>query len=945
LEARDGTFWLATDGGVCLFDPDGTPAPYRPNAAKSAARPMFTVYRLGEQVESNYVNNIVEGPDGAIWCATSAGLFRLRRDGKQASAEWVEIGLPRNEPEGQHVSTLTFDAQGRLWAGAISGLFVRQSDGRAERFTMKDGLPANFVQTLHLETNGTLWGGTRYAGLCRLKRSPQRGQPIIERCYSTRDGLAHPQIRNILRASDGRLWVATSGGLNELVQPEPDKPGARAFLTYTTAHGLSDNAIHIVFEDRAGNLWLGTRNNGLMLLPQITRNRFVTWAAADGFRLGYTSKAFGNAAGELCVQSERDQERFFQQFVSAKQRFQTVKPFVAERVSLLGDLRLLPAGMNWKTLLPANLGFQLLYRDARGDLWLTFSGQSNFEISGLQTFRLEKGKPAAINEESFRQALPYVYGEDAAGNVWIGLNHRNDFKSGLIRYADGRFRYFGESDGVPPGTINALHFDRAGRLWSASNENGLARIDDPMAEHPRVKTLTTADGLSSNSILCLTEDAHGNIYAGHNRGVDRIDPSNNGITHFSASDGLAPGAVLASWRDPQNALWFVTAQAVSRLILPAEERAAARPTIFIQNLRVTGATRHGSALGETALPPLKLAAGENNLSLDFIGIDPGGSEKLRYQYRLGGEDAVWSQPAEQRTVDYPRLTPGEYRFAVRAVNALGVASDPPAALRFTIAPPVWQRWWFVLLMTTLFGLGIYALYRYRLAQLLEVERVRTRIATDLHDDIGVNLSLIAMVSELAHQQTPSEEQQMHGWLTLIADTSREMVDSMSDLVWTINPKKDRLEDLTQRMWRQADDLFKTRDIQFKFTASEKAKSIRLGVEMRREVFLIFKESVNNIARHANCTEVEAEFSYEHDWLRLTLRDNGRGFDPKNVPTDSGGGNGLASMRRRAQTLGGKLRIVSSPGRGTITVLRAPVHRRLWERRKAEFWNRLRRKKL
>ncbi|HMZ20787.1 MAG TPA: histidine kinase, partial [Blastocatellia bacterium] len=275
----------------------------------------------------------------------------------------------------------------------------------------------------------------------------------------------------------------------------------------------------------------------------------------------------------------------------------------------------------------------------------------------------------------------------------------------------------------------------------------------------------------------------------------------------------------------------------------------------------------------------------------------------------------------------------------------GVASDPPAALRFTIAPPVWQRWWFVLLMTTLFGLGIYALYRYRLAQLLEVERVRTRIATDLHDDIGVNLSLIAMVSELAHQQTPSEEQQMHGWLTLIADTSREMVDSMSDLVWTINPKKDRLEDLTQRMWRQADDLFKTRDIQFKFTASEKAKSIRLGVEMRREVFLIFKESVNNIARHANCTEVEAEFSYEHDWLRLTLRDNGRGFDPKNVPTDSGGGNGLASMRRRAQTLGGKLRIVSSPGRGTITVLRAPVHRRLWERRKAEFWNRLRRKKL
>jgi signal transduction histidine kinase len=200
-----------------------------------------------------------------------------------------------------------------------------------------------------------------------------------------------------------------------------------------------------------------------------------------------------------------------------------------------------------------------------------------------------------------------------------------------------------------------------------------------------------------------------------------------------------------------------------------------------------------------------------------------------------------------------------------------------------------------------------------------------------------------MVSELAHQQTPSEEQQMHGWLSLIADTSREMVDSMSDLVWTINPRKDRLDDLTQRMWRLADNLFKARDIRFKFTASEKDKSIRLGVEMRREVFLIFKESVNNIARHAECTEVSAEFRYEHDWLRLTLRDDGHGFDPKNVPTTSGGGNGLASMRRRAQNLGGKLRVVSTPGRGTIVVLRAPVHRQRLERWKAKFWNRLRQK--
>src|SRR5262249_6958490 len=148
---------------------------------------------------------------------------------------------------------------------------------------------------------------------------------------------------------------------------------------------------------------------------------------------------------------------------------------------------------------------------------------------------------------------------------------------------------------------------------------------------------------------------------------------------------------------------------------------------------------------------------------------------------------------------------------------------------------------------------------------------------------------------------------------------------------------------TQRMWRLADDLFKARDIKFTFAASDKDKGTRLGIELRREVFLIFKESVNNAVRHAECSEVAGEFQLEHDWLRLTLRDNGRGFDPQNISNDSGGGNGLASMRRRAMNLGGELQVSSTPGRGTTIVLRAPVHRDRYRRWRAELGNWLRRK--
>jgi signal transduction histidine kinase/ligand-binding sensor domain-containing protein len=936
IEARDGTYWLATDGGVCRFDPDGVPAPYRPGA-QANRRAMFVVYRLGEHTETNYVNNLVEDRDGALWCATSAGLFRLRRAGEQVTTEWVELGLPRDEPEGQHVSTVAIDPQGRLWAGAISGLYVRWPDGRVERFTTREGLPGNYVQSLLVDRDGSLWSGIRRGGFCHLAE-PRAGRPITERCYSTRDGLAGDDARQLFRASDGRLWIATIGGLSELGGSRPAGwPPNRPILSYTTANGLSGDAIYVVAEDRAGNLWLGTSDNGVMRLARVG---FATWTAADGFQKGYQSRAFGGKDGEVCIQNFDETLHRFQQFDG--QRFNSVPAFLPNQVTLLGYPHLLPPGHRLQTLLTQGTILHRLYVDARGDLWFTLNRQNLF-----QNYRLESatGKLIALEQVSaaFKETQPNIYRESATGQLWIGLSSQGDFSNGLIRYQQGRFTHFTEADGAPKGTIKDLLFDRAGRLWIASSEGGLARIDQPTADAPRFTRLSTADGLWSDEILCLTEDERGYIYAGNNRGVDRLDPASGRVKHYTAADGLAEGAVLAAWRDPRGALWFVTVQAVSRLIPAPDDTSPRALPVFISGVRVAGVQRRSSALGEVAPAPLELSAGENNVSIDFIGLELDGGERLRYQYQLTGVDPDWSQPTEQRTVNYARLAPGSYRFAVRAVNAQGAQSDPPATLTFTIPPPLWQRWWFMLLAALAVGLVIYALYRYRLAQLLEVERVRTRIATDLHDDIGVNLSLIAMVSELAHQQTPPDQQQMHGWLSLIADTSRGMVDSMSDLVWTINPEKDRLNDLTQRMWRLADELFKARDIKFDFTASDKDRDIRLGIEMRREVFLIFKESVNNAVRHAECTEVAGEFECEHDWLRLTLRDNGCGFDPQNGSNSSGGGNGLASMRRRALKLGGELQVISAPGGGTTIILRAPVQRHRWARWKAELLNRLKRK--
>lgn len=193
--------------------------------------------------------------------------------------------------------------------------------------------------------------------------------------------------------------------------------------------------------------------------------------------------------------------------------------------------------------------------------------------------------------------------------------------------------------------------------------------------------------------------------------------------------------------------------------------------------------------------------------------------------------------------------------------------------------PLWQRWWFLTALALVISAAVYAFFRYCVARAVELERVRTRIATDLHDDIGASLSQIAILSEVASQRAGTNGASVGEPLQLIAGTSREMVDAMSDIVWAINPRKDHLSDLSQRMRRFASDILSARDIDFRFRApGADEKNIRLGADLRREIYLIFKESVNNLAKHSRCTAAELLFQIAGDSLTIKVSDNGAGFD-------------------------------------------------------------------
>ncbi|MBL8189978.1 MAG: ATP-binding protein, partial [Acidobacteria bacterium] len=253
----------------------------------------------------------------------------------------------------------------------------------------------------------------------------------------------------------------------------------------------------------------------------------------------------------------------------------------------------------------------------------------------------------------------------------------------------------------------------------------------------------------------------------------------------------------------------------------------------------------------------------------------------------------------------------------------------PASVSFTVAAPVWQRWWFILLTVGVIGGSVYAAYRYRIAHLLAMERMRTRIATDLHDEVGSSLSQIAILSEVVRQKlrsgkhnAPVENPDTTEPIDKIAATSRGAIDAMSEIVWLANPLRDHLSDLTQRMRLFASDTLTALDIQLRFHGPE--QDLNLDAEVRRHVFLLFKEAINNIARHSRATKVEVEFTLTDHHLSLRIWDNGQGFaEPKPQPNQNGG-NGLLSMRQRAAELGGNLEVISGNGDGTTIKLEAPL---------------------
>jgi ligand-binding sensor domain-containing protein/signal transduction histidine kinase len=921
LETSDGKFLLGTENGVCRFEPG--------LLGISEGPPIFECSAPKGREELTVRGLLPEGKEH-FWVASDAGLYRMRT-GPVPEFQVVPLNGP-NPPGNQLIWVLLRDQAGSLWVGANDGLYQLSGTRPPIRFSTRHGLPSDTVQALAFDSRGRLWAGGP-AGVSLLRTAPDANGNIVEQSFTIQDGLPGNTVKHLHPGEQGALWVGTTVGVAEAVRGPAGN--VVSFRAYSSEHGLSHLDINAFEDDKGGNLWIGSESGGAM---KVTRNGFVSYGVADGLGSPYVMALRETRAGQICAMT-RSPGHLYLNFLEGD-RFRAVpvpvgKDFYSANWAGWHQVAAETADGRWwigsergllifPTLGPGGIPrpsavltqsdglsgthVNQVFLDSHGGVWIVtrdadHNGLTRWDPQTKSFHRFS----AADGLPSLERNRANGFAEDRQGQIWIGW-----WRNGVLRYSNGRFELFTEADGVPAHGIRRVWEDRKGRVWVGSGAGGAACIDNPTAAKPTFRIYGVKEGLSAAEVQALTEDEFGRIYIGTGYGVDRLDPDGPGapIRHLTSREGLAAGELQTAIRDRKGVLWFGSVQGVSRLV-PAADRPKAPLEVFITGLRVNGRAlpvRQGAA---SRLELNQLHAFSDQIQIDFVAPRFEAGEVISYQYRLSA-DQPWADAGERRSVTFAQLPPGSQSFEVRAISGDGRVSATTAAIHLQVTGPIWRQWWFLLLVTALAAAAGFAFHRYDLNRRLEVEGVRTRIGRDLHDLVGSGLSQIAILSEVAQRSEGKEP------VAQIAELSRELIDSMSDIVWAINPARDNLADLAQRMHRFAADLLSARDVALEFRAESVGRTQAAGSELRRQVYFIFRECLSNVARHSQCDRVRICMQKENGSLLLEITDNGVGFNPAKATT----GNGIASLRARASALAGTIewRVTH----GTTVILHVPL---------------------
>ena len=935
LQDRQGFLWLGTIGGLVRFDGVTFKTFTSPLIARVAARNIralaqtadatllmlpamggvvqlqdgrFQAHPLGAGLAGRQCQTLFVDPGGAVWLGLYGGQVRRWRDGK------ISDFAPPAGASTRSLVSFAADHAGGVWIACAGSLYCCRDDRLQEYFNdsadptaitvvasgraggvwiskarqllkwqagqlsvISTNLPwealGGVVLEMFEDSTGGLWIGTSAHGLFRYAE----GKFVAEETSQS-------QITAIMEDREGDIWVAMAGGGVNRLRP-------KLFKLYNTTAGLPEEVSDAVCADARGGVWLANRRGGVV-----------------GIRDGGVSLPLLQAGGRklraysICA----DDRGWVWASEDDLYRFPEDHPDQVQSVSnhLTGDLA----------------GIHVLFKSRAGDLWI---GMDTPVTNRVGCFR--GGRPEDyFRLETYPGGRPRAITEDAGGRIWIGTEEGQ-----LLQLADGKFTMFTQRDGLPDAPIRALYADPDGYVWIGTVGGGLI-----LWRQGKFTVIPAAAGLPDDNLAELMEDEAGRMWCGTRGGIFHVarsdllayaDGRHARVTAaaFGKNEGLADISCFGTSqpmaaKTPDGWLWFATRRGVLALDAAALHTNFRPPPVFIDELFVND--RPLTITAPLRVPPLC-----NKIEFGFSVLSYPAPDQVRLRYQLEGVDSDWVELVNQRRAVYSALRPGAYRLHLQACNNDGVWNEAGASLAFVVRPAWWQSWWFQgsLLTGLMVGSGLALQFWSQRRLKLKLERLehqqaltkeRSRIARDLHDDLGATVTQVGLMLEELRVTSLSPED-IRRQSSAISGRVLNLARDLDAVVWSVNPGNDSLGELFAYLGQYFLECFRRTTTRPRLEVMAAVPVAALAPEVRHHLFLVVKEAVNNVIKHAQAGEVTLSLKIVDLVLEIQITDDGRGFQTDDLVRSKR--HGLPNMRARVEQLGGRFEVSSRPGRGTV----------------------------
>jgi ligand-binding sensor domain-containing protein len=830
------------------------------------------------------INQLIKSKEGIIYIAAEdSGLWQYE------NYQFTKIPILTNHKK-YCVTSLAITKDGTLIIGTTSnGLFAYKNN---QIHTVNiNGKP--FIEEINFvyqDDDRSMYIASNKNGLYRIA-----GESVFH--FNQADGLPDLKVNYIYKTSAGQLYIATNKGL-ALIQNE------KIIDVINTDKGLSNNFVWCINEDKQGNIYFGTDGGGIDIYrPGI----FKTYNESTGLP--------NNTVWNILETSD---SKFYFSTDAGIAELKDSKLFISPKLKELSKAMIISSMESTEKDLFFGTNEKGVYVYKNGNLnnINTSNGLTSNSVWSIiedQDGRIYFGTyDGGICVYKNGQVIDTIDTKDGLNNNYIVSAYKLKDESiyfgldagGVCEIKNGKLNK--ENTILPGITVWTMYQNKSGEMYFGTDKNGLICISENKTD-----TINTNAGLSNNTILGILEDDTGKLYLATDNGLNIVDFINDKpvIRIITNEDGLASnecnqGAYL---KDSKGMFWIGTIRGVTCYNPQNDEPSHQPPLTHITNVKLFNKEIYIDSLNSS----YQFNYDENYLNFNFIGIDLKAPHKVTYAYRLRGIKQDWVT-TNNPNVQYANLDDNDYTFEVKSCNEWGVWSEP-VTFRFSILPPFWETWWFrlfvIICIGGLFGTLIYLRFRH----LLIIERVRTKIAADLHDDIGSGLSEINILSAVAETKMQNKiKNEIGSELNHISKIAGKMIDNMSDIVWMVNPKKDSMTDLVSRLKDSYNDVLDAKNIRFDSENTSLLNKIKLDMEKRQFIFLIFKEAINNAIKYSDCQNLNLKIAMERKNLQIILQDDGCGFDKINNVN----GNGLNNMKMRAEKIKGKLIIGSNVEAGT-----------------------------